>query len=223
MAEKPDYHASRREWLERYGSYIAREKNWRTMAFGTIAIAAVFGAGMVYEADRVHVVPYVVEVNRLGKSVELAQAVKAGAFAEPVVQHVISRFVWLLFTQSPDLNLQKHFVHQSYDYIASVDESALDAFYQRHNPYSAYANKTQGHTVLINSAEPVGKVTAHGGSYIVDFQVKEYGPHGGLDAVKNWQGTVTYATVPPSDNPNVLEGNPFGIYITHFAFSRQIG
>ncbi|WP_264317857.1 VirB8/TrbF family protein, partial [Acidithiobacillus caldus] len=71
------------------------------MAFGAIAIAALFGAGMVYEADRVHVVPYVVEVDKLGKSVELAQAVKAGAFAQPVVQHVISRFVWLLFTQSP--------------------------------------------------------------------------------------------------------------------------
>ncbi|MBU2763400.1 MULTISPECIES: type IV secretion system protein [Acidithiobacillaceae] len=223
MAEKPDYLAARREWLERYGDYIAQAKNWRMMAFGAIAIAALFGAGMVYEADRVHVVPYVVEVDKLGKSVELAQAVKAGAFAQPVVQHVISRFVWLLFTQSPDLNLQKHFVHESYDYIASVDESALDAFYQRHNPYSAYANKTQGHTVLINSAEPVGKVTPQGGSYIVDFQVKEYGPHGRLDAIKNWQGTITYATVPPSDNPNVLEGNPFGIYITHFAFSRQIG
>ena len=223
MVEKPDYLAARREWLERYGSYIAREKNWRMMAFGAIAIAGLFGVGMVYEADRVHVVPYVVQVDKLGKSVELAQAVKAGAFAQPVVQHVISRFVWLLFTQSPDLNLQKHFVHESYDYIASIAQSPLDAFYHRHNPYSAYANKTQGHTVRIISAEPVGEVTAHGGSYIVDFQVKEYGPHGNLDGMRNWQGTITYATVPPSNNPNILEGNPFGIYITHFAFSRQIG
>ncbi|MBU2807133.1 type IV secretion system protein, partial [Acidithiobacillus ferrooxidans F221] len=24
------------------------------------------------------------------------------------------------------------------------------------------------------------------------------------------------------NNPNVLKGNPFGIYITHFAFSPQV-
>ncbi|MBU2822367.1 type IV secretion system protein, partial [Acidithiobacillus caldus] len=34
MAEKPDYLAARREWLERYGDYIAQAKNWRMMAFG---------------------------------------------------------------------------------------------------------------------------------------------------------------------------------------------
>ncbi|MGE0047722.1 MAG: VirB8/TrbF family protein [Acidithiobacillus sp.] len=223
MAGKPDYLAARREWLERYGDYIQQAKNWRTMAFGSIAIAALFGAGMVYEADRVHVVPYVVEVNKLGQSVELAQAVKAGAFAQPVVRHIISRFVWLLFTQTPDLNVQKTFVHESYNYVASIAQSPLDAFYQRRNPYASYANKTQGHTVTIESAEPVGDVTSKGGSYIVDFRVKSYGPHGNLDGVVNYQGTISYATVAPSNNPNVLEGNPFGIYITHFAFSRQLG
>lgn len=219
----PDYIAARREWLERYGSYIQREKNWKTIAFAAIGIAALFGAGMVYEADRVHVEPYVVQVDKLGQSVLLAKAVRDGSFQQPVVQHVISRFVWLLFTQSPDLPVQKHFVHESYHYIASSEQAPLDAFYSQNNPYSAYASKTQGQTVKILSAEPVGQVTAKGGSYIVDFQVTEYGPHGGIDGEKNWQGTITYATVPPSNNPNVLAGNPFGIYITHFAFSRQIG
>ncbi|MHB1750751.1 MAG: VirB8/TrbF family protein, partial [Acidithiobacillus sp.] len=54
------YLAARREWLEREGDNIARAKNWRMMAFAAIGIAACFGAGMIYEADRVHVVPYVV-------------------------------------------------------------------------------------------------------------------------------------------------------------------
>ncbi|MGC9216568.1 VirB8/TrbF family protein [Acidithiobacillus sp.] len=218
----PDYLAARQEWLERYGSYIAQARNWRIAALSSIAIAALFGAGMVYEADRVHVVPYVVEVDKLGKTVELAQAVRAGSFDQPVVQHIVSRFVWLAFTRSPDKYVQKYFVDQSYHYIASSAESALDAFYARHNPYSAYTNKTQGNTVTVRSAVPVGKVTPQGGSYIVDFLVKHYGLHGGIDGEQNWQGTVTYAVVPPSTNPDVLKGNPFGIYITHFAFSPQI-
>lgn len=218
----PDYFAARDEWLERTGSYIAQAKNWRMAALASIAISGMFGAGMVYEAARVHVVPYVVEVDKLGKSVDLAQAVRAGSFAQPVVQHVVSRFVWLAFTRSPDKFVQKHFIDESFHYIAASDQSALNAFYDRHNPYSAYANDTQGDTVTIRSAEPVGAVTAKGGSYIIDFLVKKHGPHGGIAGERNWQATVTYATVPPSDNPNVLKGNPFGIYVTHFAFSPQL-
>jgi type IV secretion system protein VirB5 len=222
MSSNPDYLAARQEWMERYGSYIAQAKNWRIAALSAMTVAVLFGAGMVHEADRVHVVPYVVEVDKLGQTVELAKAVRAGAFAQPVVNHVLSRFVWLVFTRSPDAHVQKHFIDESYNYIDAKEKSALDAFYARHEPYSAYSDGTQGDTVSIQTAEPVGDVTAQGGVYIVDFLVKHYGPHRNLDGAQPWQATISYATVPPSDNPNVLKGNPFGIYITHFAFSKQL-
>ena len=218
----PDYLAARQEWLERYGSYIKQARNWRITALSAIGIAALFGAGLVYEADRVHVVPYVVQVDKLGQSVELAQAVKAGAFAQPVVTHLLSRFVWLAFTRSPDVHVQKHFIDESYSYIDDKEKSPLDAFYSRHNPYSAYSNDTQGSTVTIQTAEPMGAITSKGGAYLIDFLVKKYGPHGNLDGAQPWQATISYATVPPSNNPEVLKGNPFGIYITHFAFSKQL-
>ena len=218
----PDYLAARQEWLERYGSYIKQARNWRITALSAIGIAALFGAGLVYEADRVHVVPYVVQVDKLGQSVELAQAVKAGAFAQPVVTHLLSRFVWLAFTRSPDVHVQKHFIDESYSYIDAKEKSPLDAFYSRHNPYSAYSNGTQGTTVTIQTAEPMGAITSKGGAYLIDFLVKKYGPHGNLDGAQPWQATISYATVPPSNNPEVLKGNPFGIYITHFAFSKQL-
>ncbi|MCE5388691.1 MAG: type IV secretion system protein [Acidithiobacillus sp.] len=218
----PDYLAAKKEWLERYGDYISQAKNWRMAAISAIGIAALFGAGMVYEADRVHVVPYVVEVDKLGKSVELAKAIKAGAFAQPVVQHVISRFVWLLFTQTPDGNLQKHFIDDSYHYVSKSAEDALDSFYSRHNPYNAYTNDTGGQTVVINSAEPVGEIKKTGGNWIINFTVKKYGKGGEILDEKHYQGTITYGIVPLSNNPDVLEGNPFGIYITHFAFSPEV-
>ena len=218
----PDYLAARQEWLERYGSYIKQARNWRITALSAIGIAALFGAGLVYEVDRVHVVPYVVQVDKLGQSVELAQAVKAGAFAQPVVTHLLSRFVWLAFTRSPDVHVQKHFIDESYSYIDAKEKSPLDAFYSRHNPYSAYSNDTQGSTVTIQTAEPMGAITSKGGAYLIDFLVKKYGPHGNLDGAQPWQATISYATVPPSNNPEVLKGNPFGIYITHFAFSKQL-
>ncbi|WP_215844465.1 type IV secretion system protein [Acidithiobacillus montserratensis] len=220
--EVHDYLQARQLWLERDGNTRVQLKNWRLAAILSLVASVLFAAGLVYEADRVHVVPYVVEVDKLGQTVELAQAIKAGAFAQPVVTHFISRFVWLVFTRSPDVHVQKTFVDDSYHFIDSKAQSVLDAFYSRHNPYSAYSNDTQGDTVTIQTAEPEGAITAKGGAYIVDFLVKHYGPHGNLNNEQNWQATISYATVPPSDNPNVLKGNPYGIYITHFAFSKQL-
>ncbi|WP_312283498.1 VirB8/TrbF family protein [Candidatus Igneacidithiobacillus taiwanensis] len=220
--EVHDYLAARQLWNERAGSDRAQAKNWRLAAMLSLAASVLFAAGIVYEADRVHVVPYVVQVDKLGQTVELAQAVRAGAFAQPVVNHVLSRFVWLAFTRSPDVHVQKHFIDESYNFIDSREKSSLDAFYSRHQPYSAYSNKTQGQTVTIQTAEPMGNLTAKGGAYIIDFLVKKYGPHGNLDGAQPWQATISYATVPPSNNPEVLKGNPFGIYITHFAFSKQL-
>ncbi len=95
MSNGPDYLAARQEWRERYGSYIKQAKNWCVAAPPSIAIAALFGAGVVYEANRTYILPYVVEVDKPGQTVELARAVRAGAFAQPVVRTSFPVFVRL--------------------------------------------------------------------------------------------------------------------------------
>ncbi len=216
------YLSGRQEWLERYGSYIKQAKNWRLMAFGSLAISFVFAIGIVYEADRVHNVPYVFEVNKLGQQVELGKAVESGSFNEPVIRHVVSRFVWLLYTKNPSKSTQKSFISESFDYVSSKAGDALDHFYLQHHPYEAYEKGTFGTSVHITSAETIGDVTNTKGSYIVDFSVKTYNKHGALIKTQDYQGTINYKVITPSQNPNILEGNPFGIYITSFSFSKEI-
>ncbi len=63
------YLAARREWDERYGDLITRAKNWRTMAALCALVALVATAGMVWLSARSHVVPFVVLVDNLGRTV----------------------------------------------------------------------------------------------------------------------------------------------------------
>ncbi len=41
------YLDARREWAERYGSYIAHARNWRLFSLGMLAIALVESVGLV--------------------------------------------------------------------------------------------------------------------------------------------------------------------------------
>ena len=218
MAEdnKERYLAARREWLERYGDYIASAKNWRMIAFGSVAIAGLFGAGMVYEADRVHVIPYVVEVDHLGQSVRLAQAVNAGTYQQPIVRHVLTHWLRLVRERLPAVAPEKQQYQDSFHYISSSAQASLNSYFSRHNPYSDYVNKKGGRTVTISSALPDGALTQKGGTFQIQWTETQYGKGGNIRGETHWQGTFTYAVTPPSDNPKMLNGNPFGIYITNF-------
>src|SRR5258708_23960691 len=63
------YLAARREWDERYGNLISRERNWRRMAVlcGLTTLLAI--GGIVRLSIRSHVVPFVVAIDSLGRTV----------------------------------------------------------------------------------------------------------------------------------------------------------
>src|SRR2546421_10039315 len=71
------YLAARREWNERYGDYIARARNWRRAAFAALAVSGVLSVGTVWQASQSKVVPYVVEVDKLGDAVPVGRADRA--------------------------------------------------------------------------------------------------------------------------------------------------
>ena len=73
------YLNGREEWLERYGSYISRAAQWRMVAFICLLLTAVSITGNVIQASQVKTVPYIIEVDKLGKSSVVARADRASS------------------------------------------------------------------------------------------------------------------------------------------------
>ncbi len=71
------YLAARREWDERYGDFITRARNWRTMATISGLVALVATCGMVWLSARSHVIPFVVLIDNLGRPVASGLAEQA--------------------------------------------------------------------------------------------------------------------------------------------------
>ena len=51
------YLAARREWDERYGEFITRARNWRTVAVISALVALVATGGMLWQSARSRVIP----------------------------------------------------------------------------------------------------------------------------------------------------------------------
>ena len=71
------YQKAGQVWDERMGSARVQARNWRLMAIGCLATTATFGLALVWQSTQGTIVPYVVEVDRLG-------AVSRGLAAGPV-------------------------------------------------------------------------------------------------------------------------------------------
>ena len=69
------YQSAAQVWDERIGSARVQAKNWRLIAFGSLFLAGGLAGGLVWQAARGTVVPWVVQVDKLGEAQAVAPAV----------------------------------------------------------------------------------------------------------------------------------------------------
>src|ERR1700761_268585 len=72
-AENP-YLSARREWDERYGDFMTRERNWRAVAFFCALTSLLAVAGLVWLSAHSRIVPFVVAMDSLGQPVAAGSA-----------------------------------------------------------------------------------------------------------------------------------------------------
>src|SRR3546814_8508605 len=61
------YQKAAQLWDERIGSARLQARNWRMMAFGSLALSMLLSGGLVWQAARSHITPSVVEVDALDR------------------------------------------------------------------------------------------------------------------------------------------------------------
>lgn len=218
----PDFISAKREWMERYGSYIKQARNWRLAAFGAMGVAAIMGIGFAQQANKTHIVPYVVQVNHLGQSVRLARAVRAGAMQKPIVTHVLSRWIVDARERVSDPVAARQLFEQSYNFVDQNASVALNHYFKHHPPLAnakGNSNGTTDRTVQITSALPLGKLKPSGGTYQIQWTEKTRNATGQVVSAQNWQAVVSYSVSPPKSAAQATK-NPFGIYITNFQWQK---
>src|SRR3974390_1626414 len=80
-------------WDERIGSARVQARNWRLMAFGSLFLAAGLAGGLIWQAARGRVTPWVVEIDKLGQAQAVAPALADYRPTVPQIAWHLARFI----------------------------------------------------------------------------------------------------------------------------------
>jgi type IV secretion system protein VirB5 len=209
------YLNAREEWLERYGSYISRAAHWRMFAFICLIITGVSVAANVFHSLQYKVVPYIVEVDRLGKAVAVSRADRATATPERVVQAEVANIIVNWRTVTADIDLQKKMIERLSFQVAGSAKGVVRQWYEQHNPYEI-AKKRLIHVEVKGLPLPVS-----GDSYRVEW-TEISRSHSGVELERTtYEATVTVQISPPTSDAVIMK-NPGGVYATAIAVAKLL-
>ena len=209
------YLAARREWNERYGSYIAQANAWRLTALASLGVAFVAVAGIAWIGTQNRIVPYVVQTDKLGDAVTIRRADVAAPADPRLIRAQLARWVSNVRSVYVDVAAEKHIVTEAY---AMVDRNAaagptLNDWFSRNDPFKRARDDTVG--VAVQSVLPLS-----GSTWRVEWQEETRTRQGGLESSQQWQATITISISPPTDDATILV-NPTGLYVESFDWSQR--
>jgi type IV secretory pathway TrbF-like protein len=75
--ESDFYLQARREWDERYADLVLGKRNWQIASAGLMLLSLILALGIVWMSARTKVIPFVVEVDKLGYAITIPTALTA--------------------------------------------------------------------------------------------------------------------------------------------------
>ena len=212
VAETPFQRAGQ-VWDERIGSARVQACNWRVIAFGMLGLSAALAGGEIWQSQQSRIVPYVVEVDRLGEPRAVSPAEAAFRPTDPQIAWGLARFIEDVRTVSLDPVLMRRQWLRAYDFVTDRGAQFLGDYARHANPFANLGEHTA-------SVEVTNVVRASDRSFEVQWIETSY-EHGARTAVAHWTAFVTVRIKPPG-NADTLRRNPLGLYVDGIDWSRQL-
>lgn len=208
------YLNARQEWLERYGSYISRAAQWRLTAFIALLLLGGSILGNVIQANQVKAIPYIIEVDKLGKAAVAARADQASAVPLRLIQAEIAACITDWRTVTADIELQKQMIQRLSYFVAASAKGVLKEWFTANNPYEIAKSGKLVHVEIKSLPLPVSA-----DSYRVEWTETTRAHTGVALESHTYEATVSVQINPPTSEA-VLLRNPGGVYITSLSASR---
>lgn len=210
------YLAARREWNERYGSYISRANNWRLAALGSIAVSIIAVSGLVYISAQHKIVPYAVEFDGNGEVTKIVRTTVASAPNDRQMIAALRNWVIGARTVYTDQRAQKALIDTTYamTYPDSACYQTIATYHREKNPYQRAANETV--EIAVNAVVPITDST-----WQIEWTEVTKQRSGKLVDTRQYQASVTTVLSPPINEEQIMV-NPLGIYAQQCSWSARI-
>jgi type IV secretion system protein VirB5 len=213
-APETPYQKAAQVWDERIGSARVQARNWRLIAFGNLALAASLAGGLLWQASRGTIVPWVVQVDTLGHAQAVAPAVADYKPTDAQIAWHLARFIEQVRSIPVDPIIVRQNWLTAYDFVTDRGATALNDYARTNDPF-AKLGRVQ---VAVDVASVI---RASSDSFRIAWVERRY-ENGTLAATERWIAIVTIVIETPRDTEK-LRRNPLGVFIHALNWSKELG
>jgi type IV secretory pathway TrbF-like protein len=213
-APETPYQKAAQVWDERIGSARVQARNWRLIALSNLALAAGLASGLVWQASRGTIVPWVVQVDQLGQAQAVAPAIADYKPTDAQIAWHLARFIEQVRSIPVDPIIVRQNWLTAYDFVTDRGAIALNDYARTNDPF-AKLGKVQ---VAVDVASVI---RASPDSFRIAWVERRY-ENGSLAATERWTAIVTIVIETPRDTEK-LRRNPLGVFIHALNWSKELG
>ncbi|AMG76568.1 conjugal transfer protein TrbF [Sphingopyxis granuli] len=208
------YQRAGQAWDDRIGSARVQARNWRLAFFATLALSGGLAIGLVIQGARGTIVPWVVEVDKLGEAQTVAPAEAGYRPTDPQIAFHLARFIEQVRSVPADPVIVRQNWLRAYDFTTDRGALALNDYARTNDPF-ANVGRVQ---VAIDVSSVI---RASPDSFRIAWTERRY-QDGQLAGTERWSAILTIAIQPPRD-PERLRKNPLGVFVTAINWSKELG
>lgn len=210
------YLAARQEWNERYGSYVMAARAWRIVGITGMLMAVIGFSYALYQSTQVKLVPYIVEVDRLGTAASAGFPQQIEYADARVVRATLGSFVSNFRSVTPDAVVQKQYIDRTYALLRTSDPATekINAWFRGNSPFDRALTMTIA--IEVTNIVPLSNQ-----SYQVDWTEFQRDRQGKERGTRRYRGIATVTLTPPQDEA-VIRFNPIGLYLKDFEWTAQL-
>ncbi len=198
----------------------ASKLNWQRMAFVLAAALLISILGNILTLRKAHVIPYIVEVDNLGRAMAVREARETPIRDERLIKAFVYQYIDMARSVVPDPeSLKKNLSLVYQESIRSVQTNFLDPFYKQNNPFDYAQNKGTRHVewlVFLKEGE---------NSYSAEWREIERNDDNQVLGEAHYKALVSVVQIPNTKEDQYKENpfNPFGLYVTSLSWSKLNG
>jgi type IV secretion system protein VirB5 len=213
-APETPYQKAAQIWDERIGSARVQARNWRLIAFGNLTLAAGLAAVLVWQATRGTIVPWVVQVDKLGEAQVVAPASADYRPTDAQIAWYLAQFIQQVRSIGVDPIILRQNWLKAYEFVTDRGALALNDYARTNDPFGRLGKAQVA--VDVSSV-----IRASPDSFRIAWVERRY-ENDSLAATERWTAIVTVAIETPHDADR-LRKNPLGVFVHAINWSKELG
>ena len=183
------------------------------MAFGCLVLAAGLAGGLVWQAARGTITPWVVQVDKFGQAQAVAPADTSYRPTDPQIAFHLGRFIEDVRGLPADAVVLRQGWLRAYEFTTDRGAAALNDYARRNDPFAKFGK-------IQISVEVSSVIRASPESFRVAWIERRY-ESGQLVTTERWTAILTIVIETPQDADR-LRKNPLGVFVNAINWSKEL-